>query len=177
MPVTYDDEEWADILDYPNYMISNHGRIWNIKYDRLLKPSLDRYGYEYVCLYRNGESENKWIARLVAIAFLYPVLGSDLVNHDDGNKRHNHVDNLEWCTLTENRRHAFRTGLQTPPNKKPVRVIETGDVFESLTDCARSIKGHHSAISLCLSGKRNHHAGYTFEYVEKEALNDPRRRA
>jgi hypothetical protein len=161
----YEDEEWANISGYPNYMISNFGRVFNVKHTRFLKPSLDKDGYEYVCLYKNGKQFNKWISRLVALHFIPLRLGADQVNHDDGDKRYNYVENLEWCTQTENRRHAFRIGLQVAPNKQSIRIVETDELFESLTACAKHIQGSHGAISLCLSGKRKRHKGYTFEYV------------
>lgn len=163
----YEDEEWADIPGYLNYMISNFGRVWNVKHNRFIKPNLDSDGYEYICLGWNGKRNNLWVARLVALAFLSQRSNANQVNHDDGDKRYNYVENLEWATPGENIRHAVRSGLKPPSGEKPIRIIETNEFFKSIASCARSIDGFHNAISECLSGKRKSHRGYTFEYINE----------
>lgn len=162
----YEEEEWLVIPGFPRYMISNFGRVWSTIREQFLKPHPDKDGYLYVMLYNNGIGTNKWIHRLIAENFIPVETGRDQVNHDDGNKQNNSIDNLEWCTLTENRRHAFRTGLQHSPSARCVKIIETGEVFDSLVDCARSINGNRSCISMCLSGIHKTHKGYTFEYAD-----------
>ncbi len=161
----YDEiEEWRDISGYPNYMISNLGRVWNAKFDRFLKPAII-HGYEYVDLCTNGERKQFQIHRLVADAFIQYRIDAYNVNHDDGDKCYNYVDNLEWCTQSENVQHAYDTGLRLPPHMKAVRIIETNEMFQSISECARAINGNRENIRSCLFGRRKRHLGYTFEYV------------
>lgn len=58
----------------------------------------------------------------------------------------------------------FRTRVQ-PGNVRPIKILETGEVFESLASCARHIGGSSQSINRCLSGKRQSHLGFTFEYI------------
>lgn len=82
---------------------------------RVLKTTIDRNGYEVLNYAISGEDRKyHGVHRLVADAFLPRVEGKDYVNHKDGCKTNNSVENLEWCTKSENTRHAFATGLKTP---------------------------------------------------------------
>jgi NUMOD4 motif len=140
----YEDEEWADIQGYPDYSISNFGRVWSWRTNCFLKPSLDVDGYERVDLYWNGKATHMKVHRLVSMSFL-----------------------PNRMTRSEQSFHAFRTGLNTCINKRAIRILETGEKFDSLTECAHSINGSIGDIHQCLSGKRKHHRGYTFEYIDE----------
>jgi NUMOD4 motif len=159
----YEDEQWSDIPGYPNYEISNCGRVWNIRHDRQLKPFNDKDGYQIVSLFYYNKRTDFKVHRLVADVFLSHNSESIEVNHDDGDKSYNYVENLEWTTHEENMNHAFRTGLSI---RRAIRIIETNEVFESIIDCSRSIGGSSSGICNYLSGLRNSHRGFTFEYVD-----------
>lgn len=160
-----EDEEWRNISGFPNYMISNFGNVWNAKYDRFLKPQDDGRGYKFVNLCRQGKVYPMKIHRLVALAFLQRRYDTNEVNHDDGDKSYNDLDNLEWMTPTENVLHAYQTGLKIP-FKRPIRIVETGEEFESILNCANAIGGDSGSIHYCLSKKRKTHRGFSFEYVE-----------
>jgi len=159
-------EEWAEIPHYPNYMVSTEGRIWNRKHNRFLRPSFDTYGYLSVELYNTDGSSRKLVHRLVGIAFIEGHFSGLQINHIDGNKVNNYVENLAWVTPRENLTHAHRTGLKKAHGHIPVRIIELEKTFTSQRECADFIQGKQSAISECLSGRRKKHRGYTFEYVE-----------
>ena len=97
------------------YGVTSSGLVWaypkkSRTHGRWLKICVDRYGYAYVCLYKDGKTKNLKIHRLVAQAYL---IASDKphVNHKDGNKLNNNVSNLEWVTPKENKIHAFSTGI------------------------------------------------------------------
>ena len=97
---------------FPYYKVSNMGRVYN-KYSRQFIGSLNTGNSGYIHLNLSGNPNlNIDMQRLVMIAF-NPVPGYQNldVNHKDGNKLNNRLDNLEWCTRSENQLHAFRTGL------------------------------------------------------------------
>ena len=120
-------EEWRDILGYEGYyQVSNLGRVRSCDRvamrngvsvfvnGRLLKPVLDSSGYFRIALYKDGKRAFFFVHRLVAIAFLTIDTSRNEVNHKNGVKDDNRVENLEWCTHLENMRHAIATGLKLP---------------------------------------------------------------
>ena len=105
---------------------------------------------------------HKRIHRLVADAFLGKH--DDLVvNHINGNKLDNAVENLEWVTAKENSTKAAESGLY---KTRPVRIIETGEEFNSIKDCAEAIDADPSDINHYFSGKINNLKGLHFEYID-----------
>lgn len=107
----YDDDKWSVIVEHPRYEISNTGHVRNRYTGRILRGARDRDGYLTVMLYTDGDKYTKKVHRLVAQYFLEPDPLRDQVNHKDGNKLNNHVSNLEWCTRSENTRHAYEHKL------------------------------------------------------------------
>lgn len=161
-----DKEIWKDIDGFPNYQVSSLGRVKNKTYGRLLKPFLVSKGYYSVALYRDNVSHFCYIHRLVGDAFLDKCDGKTVINHKDGVRTNNIVDNLEWCTQSENIQKAYDMGLSS--RRTPVRIVETGDVYKSQAECAKAIGGDQRAIQNCLSGNRHTHRGCHFEYVDKD---------
>lgn len=104
-------EQWKDIPGYEGfYQVSNKGRVKSLLNNgRILSTPINTSGYPNVNLCKDGERRIWRVHRLVAIAFLG---ASNLqVNHINGVKRDNRVENLEWVSQSENGRHAHRTGL------------------------------------------------------------------
>ena len=97
-------------------------------------------GYRFVCLRKDGVNKNHSVHRLVAEAFIPNPLNLSDVNHKDGNKQNNHVSNLEWCTRSENLKHAVDIGLVESQCKIRRTVIIKNDdyivKFDSMKDCA-----------------------------------------
>lgn len=113
------EEEFRDIEDYLGlYQISNKGRVkslkrpW-VKTDNILNPHVGSNGYQEVGLSKGSPriQENHRIHRLVACHFLIKEKGKDSINHIDGDKDNNSVENLEWCTRSYNTSHAWNSGL------------------------------------------------------------------
>ena len=130
-------EIWKDIPEYEGvYQVSNLGRVRSLKWgkQRILKGGKNPKGYSLASLCKDGNVITNKIHRLVMLAF---VGESDLqVNHINGIKTDNRLENLEYCTGPENIQHAFDTGL----------MARGEDVYNSkLTKaCAERIKyGHH----------------------------------
>ena len=104
-------EIWKDIPNYEGlYQISDTGRIKSLKRNIILKPSTNK-NYFKIILCKNGSKKTYFIHRLVAIAFISNPKNLLEVNHIDGNKLNNNVNNLEWCTRKENVEHSIRNGL------------------------------------------------------------------
>lgn len=170
-------EEWKEISDNSNYLVSNTGRVK--RRGRNTDHSVrDRKGYLVTDLYKDSIRSTKRVHRLVAEAFVQNPGDKPEVNHIDGNKHNNNASNLEWVTSKENCRHAWNEGLMKPsrgmlgksnPNggrkSKPIRIVETGETFNNLYECEKAINGNNRHINDCLRGRQRTHRGYHFEYV------------
>lgn len=169
---------WSKIKGFPNYSISENGLVRNDKTGKIKAYNGLRNGYASVDLYNNGKRSTRRIHRLVGDAYLENPDNKSQINHRDGDKLNNDYRNLEYVTPKENMEHAVANGLFTPsygmlgkknPNAgrrgKKVRIIETGEVFNSITECALAIDGNDRHICDCISGRQRTHRGYHFEYV------------
>lgn len=93
------------------YSISDKGEVYSHFTNRLLNPYISKRGYYVVNVRVNGKRKSYSVHRLVAENFLEPIEGKTDVNHKDGNKLNNNLDNLEWCDDLDNKRHAWLNGL------------------------------------------------------------------
>ena len=103
------------IKDFLGYRITDRGQIIGRR-GKLLKISKGKYPFTALC--RNGKNYRLSIHRLVLETFIGPCPPGMEANHKDGNKYNSDVDNLEWVTRSENRKHAFRVGLQSSRHLK-----------------------------------------------------------
>lgn len=139
------EEIWEDLkgFDY-HYQVSNLGRITRLtktKGLRFLNGQLNHNGYLRVELIKNHKPHFLRVHRLVAQAFIPNPMNKPQINHKDGNKTNNCVDNLEWVTNQENCEHAQKNGL-TNYNEKPVALIDKGKIikrFDSISAAARQM--------------------------------------
>lgn len=164
-------EDWYGVLRWPEYLISNHGRVYSIRSDRILATSRGSSGkgYQQVKLWRNNKEHTISVHILVAERFCPGWFPGAEVNHKDGNKDNNHESNLEWETPSGNMLHSFAIGRKPsggPHKIRPVRIIETGETFETLKACATHIGGDSSAIHRNINGNGYKVRGYTFEYAD-----------
>lgn len=144
------------------YVVNALGQIYSVKREKFLVPSNNKFGYPCVCLYKDGKSKQHKVHRIVASAFILNPMNKPQVNHIDGNKENNRVWNLEWCTNRDNQKHAVAINIG---NCYKVRIVETGEIYPSLVECAKAIGGSNADISRCLLGKTKTHKGYHFERV------------
>lgn len=91
-----------EIINYPNYLIYDDGRVQNKKTKRFLKQNLHKTGYYRVILYKNGKGKTFLIHRLVGLHYIPLVEGKNEVDHIDRDKSNNNVSNLRWCNRSEN---------------------------------------------------------------------------
>lgn len=171
---------WKDIKGYEGvYQISDQGEIKRLLKDGTEKPVKGYGGGKYftVSLCVSNNKKTYYVHRLVAETFLdKPTIDEPLeVNHKDGNKHNNRVENLEWVTLRGNQLHAMNElhhNLWGKPAKRVKRINpETGEVlaeYASLADAARFI-GKMSAKQLITDtcrGYKNTAYGFKWEYIE-----------
>ncbi len=112
-------EEWRPIIGYEGvYDASNFGRIRRVKPEkntfagRIMRQCKDRYGYPHLKLCKDGERKGYGTHTLIIGAFVGPCPVGKQVNHKDGDKTNNCIENLEYVTQRENNEHAFRLGLK-----------------------------------------------------------------
>ena len=109
-------EEWKEIEGFEGYHISNLGRVKSFKRyaeGKIMSLNMTKQGYYHVILYSNKILKGMKVHRLVASAFIPNPENKPQVNHIDGDKSNNCVNNLEWSTASENQFHAIELGLST----------------------------------------------------------------
>ena len=138
-------ENWKDIDGYQNlYQVSNLGRVRRIdNYQiKILNGTLNK-GYVRFNLSKNGVSKLHFAHRLVLYAFGSNPENKTTINHKNGNKADNRLDNLEWATHQENNSHAYKTGLNTNKGgkhhfSKILLNTQTGIYYESMKEAAET---------------------------------------
>lgn len=158
------EEIWKIILDFPDYKVSNLGRIKSYKYDkingRLLKLTPNKNGYIQVWLCNEHIGKKQiYVHRLVAEAFILNPENKPEVNHINEDKENNEWYNLEWVTSEENNNH----GTRIERTQKKVRCIETGKIYPSIKE-AREKTGINHIHSVC-KGYAKTSGGLHWEYV------------
>lgn len=166
-------ETWKSIPEYEGfYEASDLGRIRSLPRattrGRIIKQNVNtRNGYCYVSLSKNGKQKQCRVHRLIATTFLEIDPDRPQVNHIDGDKTNNSVENLEWCTQSENMLHAFKSGLEGRHTKKVID-LDSGEIYDSVTDAAKSTGeiARVGKITLVCQGKRSHYKGRHFAYLD-----------
>lgn len=163
------EEIWKDIKDYEGfYQVSNYGFIKSLKKEIIRKPHLTPKGYLRLQLQVKGSQKNFFVHRLVALTFLENPNNLPQINHIDGNKLNNKVDNLEWVDNSINQHHAYKIGLRKSRPKYKVICnelkIETLG-FEKMVKELSSRgydKVNSGCIYNCALGDINTHLGLSF---------------
>lgn len=172
-------EKWWYIDGYPNYMISNHGRVWSSKTRRFLKPRpANEYGHLSVSLCANGHIDYMLIHRLVAKAFIPNPNKRPIIRHLDDDPSNNYAYNLAWGTQKENFADCIANGKANCLSlETPIVAINTDTgrrhIYRSQSKAARDLGVNSANIWKVLHGERPHTRGWRFEYANKEdELND-----
>ena len=140
-------EIWKPIKGYENlYKISNLGRVISIKTNKIRKLGYDKDNYLKIELYNKSYKSVK-VHRLVAEAFIPNPCHYSQVNHIDGNKSNNRVDNLEWCNGSYNCRHrVYQLNKNSLYPCKKVKCCELNKTFPSISMASHFIKRKQSKI-------------------------------
>ena len=146
------------IPNYPNYSVTEDGKVWSHINKKFLKSNLNSLGYEYV----NLNCKSKTIHRLVAITFIENIDNKKEVNHINGIKHDNRIENLEWCTRRENIKHSYKTGLRTYTDvqkkafnrSKIILDTQTGIFYDSIMEAAKTTKYNYVTISRFLNNPK-----------------------
>lgn len=184
------EEKWKPIEDFRDkYEISNLGRIKNIRTNHILKMT-NQYG-DYFCiiLYDETHKRSTRIHREVAKAFIPNPNNYKEINHKDGNKQNNRVENLEWCSRKHNIKHALETGLNSMKylncynknkfNNKYGKLYQY-DKNKNLLNIYNNTNEAHDKTGVCIRNilqcinhepKRKTAGGYVW-LCEKEVMNN-----
>ena len=161
-------EYWVPVPGYEGYYeISNLSRIHSInrsiqtkagyfkpEKERLLVQRTNNKGYLTVTLSKDGYSKTHFVHRLLATVYIPNPANKPILNHLDGDKLNNRLDNLEWVTYSENALHAYKTGLYASNERKGRMIVDTctGRVFKSLKKAAEYLSLNYSTVRNYLSG-------------------------
>lgn len=190
-------EIWKDIEDYEKiYQISNLGRIKSLSRfvnncknygsigfytkEKILKLAISKTGY-YICtLFKNGKGKTFKVHRLIAKAFIENPNNYKIINHIDGNKLNNNLNNLEWCNHSHNNKEAYKQGLKENNlkwiiecNKKKRKKVKQYDLqnnfikeWESINEAEKELKICHINIVKVCKGERITAGGFKWKYAE-----------
>ena len=192
MKDVHETERNAPIEGFPNYLVTNKGRVLSLKdnhgKDRIkdLKQSKLKNGYLSVLLYKNGKKYLRYVHRLVAQAFIPNPDNKPQINHIDENKTNNHVSNLEWMTHKENINHGTRNERA---GKAISKTTSDGRYKGSRHNNAKAVIGFKingceikyykymseckkdgfdpSNIVKCCKGKQEYHKNYVWYYADE----------
>ena len=149
------------------YEINKNGEVRNAKNKNTIVGDINNCGYYRVSLYNQGQRKRYFRHRLVAEQFLDKLEGKDFVNHIDGDKSNNSLENLEWVSQSENEKHAFENGLKQKTNKPFIIEFVNGDIkeYENQYVCAKEIGCSQSSVKNWLNGQRNPRPSYGIKKI------------
>ncbi len=163
-------EIWKQIEGYEGlYDISNHGHVKSVRSGKILSPETKGDGYLRVTL--GGKHQR--VHRLVAKAFIENTENKPEINHKNGIRNDNMVENLEWATPKENRLHAIQVLKRTPNNgKRAILKFDLNHMFlkeySSISQAAKDVHRSVCRIAFTLKGDQKTCGGFIWEYKNEQ---------
>lgn len=162
---------WKTIIGFNNYEISDEGKVRNKTTQYILKGRLSKSGYYQVSLKNDetGKFMNQYIHRLVALHFIDNQENKREVNHKDGDKTNNKLENLEWVTSSENQKHRHSIGVAKTSNRR-IGMFDLDNnlikEFNSIVEAFITLnKPSRVNIDNALQGKQKTAYGYIWKYL------------
>lgn len=164
-------EQWKKIIEADNYEISNFGNVRNKTTKQVLKGRITKGGYLQVSIKLNETQKfsNRYIHRLVAQHWIKNNENKKEVNHKDGNKENNNVENLEWVTPSENQRHRHSLGNSKTSQRKVGKFTKDGELikeYDSIINAAKAEGCHRVSIDNVVQGRRYTLKGFVWKYLD-----------
>lgn len=170
--------EWRIIPDYPDYAANSLGKIANIKTGKLKKFS-NHKGYVQCMVRKNGKSYNKFVHRLVANAFLPQPKEGQIIDHINGIRNDNRIENLRWCSVNENLHFPLAINNRKHLKKQCSQYNIDGtfiDFFDSIFDAAKKLNLNSGAINNCCIGRKLTCGGFQWRYGHNNTNIEPVRK-
>ena len=174
-------KNFKEIERLPNRYINKQGEIYSESSKKFLKYQEDKDGYFYINSTGRGIKTTHRIHRLVAETFINNPENKPQVNHIDGNRKNNHVDNLEWCTQSENIQHSYNIGLKNGPtywkgkkgklhpNSKKLGQYDLNNnlikTWDNAKEVNRKLGFNSNNISMVCREERKTAHGYKWRYL------------
>lgn len=167
----------VDLIQYPGYKVDRNGNVYG-KNGSKLKPSKNHNGYNIVNMMINGQRIGVSVHTLIASTFIPNPECKNQVNHKDGNKTNNQVENLEWMTASENMQHAIQVLGFKPAEKqrRKVQAVSLNDcsrtlLFDTINDAGRwinttyGVNSGNAEVWKAMNGLRKSARGYLWSYA------------
>ena len=165
---------WKEYPNNPNYLVSDEGQIKSRKRNKLLIPKANWDGYLRIQIWEGGKCHMIGWHRVVAETFVPNPDNKPFINHKNGVKTDNRAENLEWCTQSENIRHAWKNGLSHLHSNKPVvqydLMMNRICSYPSQREAAKAVNISNSGICNACRHPTRTAAGFYWRY--EETCND-----
>lgn len=169
---------WKNIENYKDiYSVSTNGDIYSHSWKRIMVGKINKNGYRQIILCSNNKRKTKLVHRIVAETFIENPNNYPCVNHINGDKQDNRVENLEWCNYSHNTKEAYRLGLEKiykgSDNKRSIKINQYDlngnliNTFNGIKEAGRILNICPGHISKCCKGKMKTAYKSIWKYAEE----------